>query len=721
MEKYMDESLTFEERAKDLVSRMTTEEKVMQMTHTSPAIQRLGVPTYNWWSEALHGIARAGVATIFPQAIGLAAGFDEDLMQRIADAISTEGRARHHEAVRRGDRGIYKGLTFWSPNINLFRDPRWGRGQETYGEDPYLTGRIGSAFVRGIQGDDPKYLKASACAKHFAAHSGPENERHGFNAIVSKKDLWETYLPAFRALVIEAGVEAVMPAYNRTNGEPCCGSKTLLSDILRDKWHFKGHVDSDCWAIKDFHEAHMVTKTAPESAALALNAGTDLNCGNIFINLLIALKDGLVTEETIDRACVRVMLTRFKLGMFDDPSKVPFTRIPYSENDSPAHRELSYEAATKTMVLLKNNDGLLPLERKKIKSIAVIGPHADSRDALTGNFCGTASNLVTVVQGIRDAVSPGTRVHYAPGCHLYRDATEEWGEKDDRIAEAVSAALASDVAVVCLGLDWTIEGEQGETVKGYDGSDKRHLDYPGRQQYLLEMIQKTGKPVILVSFSGSALAIGWADEHIPAIVQAWYPGAEGGRAVAGLIFGDYSPSGKLPVTFYRTLEELPDFSDYSMKGRTYRYMLNEALYPFGFGLGYSKFEYGKIKLSSGSVKTGESLKCSVTVKNVGAVESEEKTQLYLKDLESSVDNPRWSLCGFKAISLKPGESAAAEFELTPRQMAIFDYEGNCVLEPGKFEIYIGGSQPDARSEKLTGVKVAKTGFEVTGTAVTLEP
>ena len=584
---YLDESLSFEERAKDLVSRMTLEEKVTQMLHGSPAIPRLGIPAYNWWNEALHGVARAGVATVFPQAIGIAATFDEDLVYRIADVISTEGRAKYHENVRKGDRDIYKGLTFWSPNINIFRDPRWGRGHETYGEDPYLTGRLGVAFVKGIQGNDKKYLKAAACAKHYAVHSGPESERHSFNAVVSKKDLRETYLPAFRDLVKEAGVEAVMGAYNRTNGEPCCGSKTLLVDILRNEWGFKGHVTSDCWAIKDFHEGHMVTKTAPESVALAVKNGCDLNCGNLYINLLIAHREGLVTEEDIDRAVTRLFVTRMKLGMFDDPRNVPYSDIPYEVNSCKEHNDFSLEAAKKSLVLLKNEDGLLPLDKKKLKSIAVIGPNADSREALLGNYNGTPDRYVTVLDGIRKAVGDDVRIYYSEGCHLFRDRSSGLAAPRDRIAEALACAERSDAVIMCLGLDAMLEGEEGDTGNEFPGGDKPNLNLPGLQQELLEKVYAVGKPVVLVLLSGSALAITWADEHIPAIVQAWYPGGRGGDAVAAMLFGEYSPSGRLPVTFYRTTEELPDFRDYSMKNRTYRYMQNEALYPFGYGLSYT--------------------------------------------------------------------------------------------------------------------------------------
>lgn len=717
---YQDESLSFRERARDLVARMTLEEKVTQMVYNAPAIPRLGVPSYNWWNEALHGVARAGVATMFPQAIALAATFDADLIHRVAEVIATEARAKFHEFQRQGDHGIYKGLTFWTPNINIFRDPRWGRGQETYGEDPYLTGRLGVSFIKGLQGDDPKYLKAAACAKHFAVHSGPENERHSFDAVVSKKDLRETYLPAFEESVKEAGVAGVMGAYNRTNGEPCCGSKMLLKDILREEWGFTGYITSDCWAIKDFHENHGVTSTAPQSVALAVNNTCDLNCGNMYANLLLAYQEGLVDEAAIDESVIRLMTIRMKLGLFDDPSHVPYTNIPFEENDHPHHRQFSLGVAKKSLVLLKNDNNLLPLDKTKLRSIAVIGPNADSREALIGNYFGTPSRYVTVLEGIREAVPETTRVLYAQGSHLYRDKVSGLAEPGDRLAEAVATAQSADLVLLCLGLDAGIEGEEGDTSNEFSSGDKKSLDLPGPQQELLEKIHQTGKPIVLVLLSGSALAVAWADQNIPAIIQAFYPGAEGGKAVAALLFGEYSPSGKLPVTFYRTTEELPDFRDYSMRNRTYRYMQNEPLYPFGYGLSYTRFEYRDLKLERNSIRIGENVDCSVMVKNIGGYDAEETVQLYLKDVAASVEVPRWQLRGVRKVFLKPGEEAEVHFQLSPRQMALIDNEGRCLLEPGSFEVYLGGSQPDERSQRLTGVKVLKGAFEVMGEIMELE-
>jgi len=708
---FKNENLSFEERAKDLVSRMTLEEKTLQMLHSAPAIPRLGVPAYNWWNEALHGVARAGVATMFPQAIGMAATFDENLLFEIADVTSTEGRAKFHESQRKGDFDIYKGLTFWSPNINIFRDPRWGRGQETYGEDPYLTGCLGVAFIKGLQGDHPKYLKAAACAKHFAVHSGPEAERHSFDALASPKDLRETYFPAFKRCVTEANVEAVMGAYNRVNGEPCCGSKMLLVDVLRGEWEFKGHVVSDCWAIKDFHEHHHVTATAPESVALALKNGCDLNCGNMYLNLMIAYNEGLVTEEDINKSVIRLMTTRMKLGLFDKEENVPFSTIPFELNDCKEHNDFALEVSKKSLVLLKNKDNILPLNKNKIKSIAVIGPNANSRPALIGNYFGTASQYITVLEGIREALNPDTRVYFSEGCHLYKEKDGLAAPKNF-FAESISAAERSDVVVMCVGLDATLEGEQGDVSHAYSSGDKLNLELPGHQQELLEELHKTGKPIVLVILTGSAMAVTWADEHIPAIIQGWYPGSLGGRAIASLIFGDYSPSAKLPVTFYKTTEELPDFRDYSMENRTYKFMKNEALYPFGYGLSYTKFKYTDISVSSDKIKVGENLKVTVSVENIGSVASDEIVQLYLKDMEASCRVPNHHLCGVKRVSLNPLEKISVQFEITPQNMSFVNDEGESVIEPGYFQVSVGGSQPDNRSENLTGSPVEKISFEL---------
>ncbi|MGZ9586617.1 glycoside hydrolase family 3 C-terminal domain-containing protein [Paenibacillus marinisediminis] len=710
---YQNENYSFEERAKDLMSRMTLKQKVSQMLHTARAIPELGLSSYNWWNEALHGIARAGVATMFPQAIGMAATFNPDLIEQVAEVISTEGRAKYHEFQRKNDHGIYKGLTFWSPNVNIFRDPRWGRGHETYGEDPYLTGRLGVAYIKGLQGQDPRYLKAAACAKHFAVHSGPEAERHEFDAIVSKKDLYETYLPAFRDCVKEGKVEAIMGAYNRVNGEPCCGSETLLTEILRNEWGFEGHVVSDCGAIQDFHEYHKVTSTPEESAAYAVNHGCDLNCGNMFINLVHSVEQGLIQEETIDQSVIRLMISRMKLGMLDDPAHVPYTNIPYEVNDCEQHREFAVEVAHKTLVLLKNSHKLLPLDRNQLKTISVIGPNADSQSALKGNYSGTASEYVTILNGIKQKVSKETRVLYAEGCHLFDEA-------NDRFSEAISVAERGDVVILCLGLDATLEGEQGDANNMDASGDKNSLKLPGHQEELLRTITALGKPVILVVLSGSALDLSWADEHVPAILQAWYPGAEGGKAVASLLFGEINPSGRLPITFYRSTEELPDFRDYAMQGRTYRYMKQDALYPFGYGLSYSRFEYQEVPIEQQILTVNDSIELQVRVKNNGSMDGEETVQLYIKDVEASVTVPRWQLKKIHKLFLKSGETQLVSFTITPYDLSMINEEGKRILEPGLFEIYIGGNQPDRRSIELTNVPVIRYSLDIVGEAIEME-
>ncbi len=697
---YLDEALSFEDRAKDLVSRMTLEEKVFQTLHTAPAIERLDLKAYNWWNEALHGVARAGVATVFPQAIGLGASFDEDLLEEVAETISTEGRAKFNAQQKYGDYDIYKGLTFWSPNVNIFRDPRWGRGHETYGEDPYLSSRLGVRFIKGIQGNDDKYMKAAACAKHFAVHSGPEDIRHSFNAECSTQDLYETYLPAFKACVQEADVEAVMGAYNRTNGEPCCGSKTLLKDILRDDWGFKGHVVSDCWAVKDFHEYHKVTSTAVESVALAMNNGCDLNCGNLFGNLLFAVRDGLVEEKTIDEAVTRLVTTRMKLGLFDNPDKVPFNKIGYEQVDTKEHLKLNLETSKKTIVLLKNENKLLPLDKTKLKTVGVIGPNANNRKALVGNYEGTASEYITILEGVKEYLGEDIRVFHSEGCHLFNNAISGLGLENDRLSEARIVCDMSDVVIACFGLDPGLEGEEGDQGNEFASGDKNSLNLPGIQEDIIKELHKSGKPVILVLMSGSALSIPWADEHIPAIVQAWYPGAQGGRAIAQILFGDYSPEGKLPVTFYRTTEELPDFTDYNMADRTYRYMKNEALYPFGFGLSYTDFELKNIALDQDEIVAGRNILCTASIKNIGDMPGAEAIQVYVKLKQEGA--PNWQLKGLKKVYLKSGEEKEISIELKDSAFGLYDNEGKLLLHEGEYEVFVGTNQPDTRSIFLTG-------------------
>lgn len=708
---YLDTSLSFEERARDLVSRMTLEEKAAQMMNSAPANERLGIPEHDWWNEGLHGVARAGVATVFPQAIGLAAMWDSDFMFEVATAISDEARAMHHEYARRGDRGQYKGLTYWSPNINIFRDPRWGRGHETYGEDPCLTGTMGVAFVKGLQGDDPKYLKLVATPKHFAVHSGPELERHHFDARVSPKDLRETYLPAFHQCIKEGRAYSIMSAYNRVNGEPCSASKTLLIGILREEWGFEGYVVSDCGAIHDIHANHKVTSSPEESAALAVSNGCDLSCGCVFTTMPEAVKQGLVAEEVVDRALERLMVARMKLGMFDPEGMVPFASIPYEVKDSPEHRHLALEAARKSIVLLKN-DGVLPLPHK-VKSIAVIGPNADSKDVLLGNYNGVPSRWVTVLRGIEEKLAGDARIYYSEGCPLT-------GESRKRFSEAMAIAERSDVIVACLGLSPRIEGEEGEVADSDGGGDRKHLNLPGLQEELLQKLVETGKPVIVVLLNGSAVAINWAMEHVPAVVEAWYPGEEGGTAIADVLFGDYNPAGRLPVTFYKGLEQVPPFDDYRMAGRTYRFFEDEPLIPFGFGLSYTHFEYSNLKLSTRNVEPGQDLQATVTVTNAGALAGEEVVQVYLKDVEASVRVPVRQLIAFRRIWLGMGESETLSFRIPARRMAVIDEEGKAVIEPGSFVLSVGGNQPDARSLALGASECAEAEFSVVGNPLEVE-
>ena len=691
----------YKNRAKELVDQMTLEEKVFQMLHTAPSIDRLNVKAYNWWNEGLHGVARAGIATVFPQAIGLAATFDEDLMETIGDAIATEGRAKFNMQQEFGDTDIYKGLTFWAPNVNIFRDPRWGRGHETYGEDPYLTSRLGVRFVEGLQGHDENYLKAAACAKHFAVHSGPEDLRHSFDAKVSEKDLYETYLPAFKALVKEANVESVMGAYNRTNGEPCCGSKTLLKDILRDSWGFDGHVVSDCWAIKDFHEYHKVTNGPVESVALAVENGCDLNCGNLFIYLLEAVKEGKLKEEQIDTAVTRLFTTRMKLGLFEETGKVPYDSIPYEVVDSKEMKEFNLSVAKKSLVLLKNKDNLLPLDKSKIKTIGIIGPNANNRKALEGNYEGTASRYVTVLEGFQDYLGDDVRVFASEGCHLHKNRLRGRGTENDRLSEVKAVCSKSDVIIACMGLDAGLEGEQGDRGNEFASGDKPNLNLPGVQGDVLKTLYESGKPVILILLSGSALAINWEEEHIPAIIQGWYPGAQGGRAIAELVFGECVPEGKLPITFYRSTEELPEFTDYSMKDRTYRFMKNEALYPFGYGLSYTDFIFSDLSCNRKEV-TGEGIDVSVKVKNEGKLAGRETIQVYIK--AKDLDSPNAQLKAFQKVELNPKEEKTITLHLPIEAFSLFDENGKQKVQNGGYTMYVGGSQPDQRSIELTGKK-----------------
>ena len=678
------------EKAKELVGRMTLEEKASQLKYNAPAIERLGIPEYNWWNEVLHGVARAGTATVFPQAIGLAAIFDEDFQEKIAGVIGWEARAKYNGQSRHGDRDIYKGLTVWSPNINIFRDPRWGRGHETYGEDPYLTGRLGVRFIQGLQGKG-KYLQVAACSKHFAVHSGPEALRHEFDAKACPKDLNETYLPAFKTTVQEGEVESVMGAYNRVNGEPACGSKTLLKDTLRGEWGFRGHVVSDCWAINDFHVNHKVTATAPESAALALKNGCDLNCGHTYLHILEALQEGLVTEEEITTACERLFTTRFMLGLFADDCE--YDRIPVTDTDTDEHAALALEAAEKSMVLLEN-DGTLPLDPAKIKTVAVIGPNADSIPALEGNYNGTSSRYVTFLAGLRRyCENHGIRVLYSIGCHLFKDRTSGLAQADDRLAEAAMYAEAADVTIACVGLDAGLEGEEGDTGNEYFSGDKTDLQIPESQRKLLGVLEKSARKLITVIAAGSSLNVPQGN----AKVFAWYPGQAGGTALANLLFGEKNFSGHLPLTFYQDVKDLPPFEDYSMENRTYRYFTGKPLYPFGHGLSYTSFEVVSAVPEEGSV--------SVEVVNTGKTAGEALAQIYVRcDSLWAPLHPR--LCGFKRVSLEPGERKAVSVPLDPLTDTVVTDEGafEKVLH---YTLYAGLSQPDEQSVSLAGAKTVE--------------
>jgi len=845
---WQDPSLPVERRAADLVGRMTLEEKVSQMMDRAPAIDRLAIPEYNWWNEGLHGVARSGLATVFPQAIGFAATWDSSLVFRMASVISDEFRAKHEDYVRRGEHQRYQGLTVWSPNINLFRDPRWGRGQETYGEDPYLTGRLAVPFIRGLQGDDPRYLKTIATVKHFAVHSGPEPLRHQFDAVVSERDLRESYLPHFEAGIREAGAYSLMCAYNRVFGAPACGSELLLRNILRGEWRFPGYVVSDCGAIDDIYQRHRVAPTAAAAAALGVRSGTDLDCGREYANLVEAVHQGLINEQAIDTAVTRLFVARFRLGMFDPPAAVRWAQIPISVLDQPSHRTLALQVARESMVLLKNARNLLPL-RRDLGTIAVIGPNADQWRMLLGNYNGIPADPVTPLRGIREAVAPRTRVLYALGSDLadgfpvlapvparvltnargrpgldlaffasrtmtgaplfqrtdstldahwgegapradmnvddfgvrwtatlrpthtgtyrlalvgtvkfqlylddslvvqsvypthdgefpdprvaeteplrleagrrYRlrvDGEESYGEAELQLlwatptealeSEAADAARRADVVVLCLGLTARLEGEEMRVaIEGFSGGDRTRLDLPAPQQHLLERIVALGKPTVLVLMSGSAVAVSWAQEHVPAILEAWYPGQAGGTAIAQVLFGAYNPGGRLPVTFYRDVADLPPFEDYRMAGRTYRFFEGVPLYPFGYGLSYTTFRYDRLRVSRDTLRGDDSLTVAVDVTNTGARGGDEVVQLYVRYPHSAVPRPRRDLRGFRRVTLGPGESRTITFPLTASAFRYWDADAHrWAVENGPVVVEVGASSGDIRLER--GVAVA---------------
>ncbi len=703
---YLDVNAPMEDRVVDLLRRMTAEEKITQLSYKSPAVERLGIPEYCWWNEALHGVARAGRATVFPQAIGIAATFDVKLVEKVASAISDEARAKFNESQKRGLRDIYRGLTFWTPNINIFRDPRWGRGQETYGEDPHLTAEMGKAFVRGLQGKDPSRLKTAACAKHYAVHSGPEALRHTFDAVVSKKDLNETYLPAFKALVDE-GVESVMGAYNRTNGEPCCGSRTLLMDILRGKWGFKGHVVSDCWAIRDFHENHKVTANGAESAALAIKNGCDLNCGCVYEQfLLVAYKEGLVSDADLDRALSNLLRTRFKLGLFDPQEANPYSRISPSVIRSKKHVSLAREIAAKSLVLLKNRGNTLPLG-KDISKIYVCGPNAANVDALTGNYYGISDCFTSVLEGLASKISNHSKLDYRMGCLINTPNANphNWGVGD---------AADSDAIVFVGGIDSTIEGEEGDAISSADMGDRPDLNLPPSQTEMLEKLRAkapNGK-IILVLMSGSPVII--PEKLVDAAIFAGYPGEQGGNAVADVIFGDVSPSGRLPFTIPRSVSDLPPYEDYSMKGRTYRYSDAEPLYPFGFGLGYAKFAYSNAVLSKDRIRKGGSLRVSADVENLSEIAAEETVQLYISYPEASFRNPRFALKAFAKVRLGAKSRKTVSFRIGRDEISSTDDNGDSVVLPGEYRLHIGSSSPFARCRELGAPECLVLKFSVSG-------
>lgn len=710
---FRDNTLPLGERIEDLISRLTAEEKVYQLTYDAASVPRLGIRSYNYWNEALHGVARAGVATVFPQAIGMAAMFNRPLLQKVASAIADEGRAKYNEFQRKDDCGIYKGLTFWSPNVNLFRDPRWGRGHETYGEDPYLTGTLGVAFIHGLQGDDPTYLKSAACAKHFAVHSGPEELRHSFNVDVSDKDLFETYLPAFEMCVKEGKVESVMGAYNAVNGQPCNCSTQLLTDILRKRWGFEGHVVSDCGAINDFHENHHYTANIQESAAMGVKRGCDLNCGGVYKHLLQSLEQGLIEESDLDVALRRVLRARFKLGMFDPAEDVPYSSIPFEIVAGRENRDLNRAVARRTMVLLKNN-GILPL--KKGVKIALVGPNADHRPVLLANYNGTPSRSYTPLEGLRYYLGEDAPILYATGC---RHVTEEnpW-EEGGRLSEAISVAERSDVVIVCVGLDAGLEGEQGDAHNAYGSGDKPYLELPAPQEKLLHAMVETGKPVITVLMAGSAMAINYAEEHSAAVVDAFYPGEQGGIALAQILFGEESPAARLPITFYKTTEELPPFEDYSMKGRTYRFMERDALYPFGYGLSYTTFDYA-VDANRATARVGETVVIPVTIRNTGHYDSYEVPQAYVAATYPGLELPKYQLKFYDSVFIPRGGTVTVPVELPARAFSVIHEDGSCQVHPGEFTVYIGGQQPDARSRELTGRDVLTVTVTLTGEDMTI--
>lgn len=706
---WKDSSQPVAERVRDLVSRLSLAEKIQQMRNSAAAIPRLGIPAYDYWSECLHGVARAGVATVFPQAIGMAATWDVPLVHQEADVIATEARAKHNDyaAKHNGDSARYYGLTFWTPNINIFRDPRWGRGQETYGEDPFLTGQLAVAFIHGLQGDDPRYIKAMACAKHFAVHSGPESTRHVFDAEPPERDFYETYLPQFEAAVREGHVGAVMGAYNEVYGRPACANPLLLTKILRRDWGFDGHVVSDCGAIYDIYANHHFADSPAQAAADAVKAGDDLCCGTDYNSLLRAVRENLISEKDVDVAAGRVLEARFRLGLFDPPDKVPFARIPISENNTPAHEALALKVARESIVLLKNN-GVLPLDRTKIKRIAVIGADADSLPALLGNYNGTPSRPVTILDGIKSLAGTNVEVIYEPGCPL---AFPTGGEKLNVPCwtESVQAAWSADAVIYVGGLSPQLEREEAKVnYEGFSGGDRTRIELPEIQTEMLQALHASGRPVVFVNCSGSAVAMPWAAKHLPAIVQAWYPGEQGGRAVAEVLFGDVNPAGRLPVTFYRSTKNLPPFDDYSMDNRTYRYFEGTPLFAFGHGLSYTTFDYSDARLNATNFRAGDSVKVLFTVKNSGGRAGDEVAQVYFRRVTAKQPKAKLTLCGFVRVHLAQGQTAHVTLDVPVERFRYWDYMNKqYAVAPGGYEILIGAASDDIRARLPLAIAAAK--------------
>ena len=694
------------EKARKLLDKMTVEEKASLLKYDSPAIPRLNIPEYNWWNEALHGVARAGTATVFPVPIALAAAFDLKLIKEIGSCISTEGRAKYNEFQKEEDYDIYKGLTYWSPNINIFRDPRWGRGHETFGEDPFLTGRMGAGFIQGLQGDNEQYLKTAACVKHLAVHSGPEELRHEFDARVSEKDLWETYLPAFEYCVKEGEVEGAMGGYSSLNGTPLCGNRRLIQEILREKWGFDGYYVSDCWALRDFHEHHMVTNSPEESAAMAIKAGCDINCGSCYNQLMKAYYRGMVTEKEIDTAALRALTTRLLLGMNEN---TPWDNLSCMDVDTAEAEQLNLRAAGESVVLLKNN-GILPLDMHHISVIGVIGPNADAEVVLHGNYHGTASHYVTVMEGLRNALGDGkpfdaqengqkknVRILYAQGSVIVNSRTERLARENDRVSEAAAVAKASDVVILCVGLDERYEGEAHHISTGECmGGDKENLQFPDSQHCLIESVLACGKPVVICCMTGSCLDLSPYEERAAAILQAWYPGAQGGTAVANILLGEISPSGKLPVTFYGKDYDIPEYTDYSMKNRTYRYVEKGVLYPFGYGLTYGK---GRVARADYDKKRNS---VRFSVKNDSSRAIEEVVQIYKKNPNSCFEVRNVSLCGFQRMKLLPWETAEGEIFFDQDTFTVVNEAGERIQDGNEYLLFVGTHGPDARSVQLTG-------------------